>query len=155
MPALADAAAEFLALQRIAVAGVSRKGDVAANNVYKKLRGAGYAVFPVNPNAESVEGDPCYPDLASIPDSVEGVVIATHPDAALGLVEQCGALGIKHVWMHRGIGPGSVNDDAVRRCGELGIAVIPGACPVMFCEPVDFGHKCMRWFFGKTGKLPA
>jgi len=154
MPTLAESAAEFLAHRRIAVAGVSRKGDVAANNVYRRLRAGGYQVFAVNPNATEVEGDACFPDLAAIPGGVDAVVIATHPDACVDLVRQCGELGIPRVWMHRGIGPGSVNDEAVRLCGELGIAVIPGACPVMFCEPVDFGHRCMRWFFGKTGKLP-
>lgn len=154
MPTLAEAAADFLACRRIAVAGVSRKGDVAANNVYRKLRSAGYAVFPINPNAEEVEGDHCYPDIASIPDGVEAVVIATHPDQAAESVRQCAAAGVRRVWLHQGIGLGSVSEEAVRLCQENGIGVIPGACPVMFCEPVDVGHKCMRWLFGKTGRLP-
>jgi predicted CoA-binding protein len=43
--------AEFLKGRRIAVASVSRKGDSAANAIFRKLRDARYEVFPVNPNA--------------------------------------------------------------------------------------------------------
>ena len=152
MSSLIQAAQDFLELKRIAVAGVSRKGDTAANAVYKKLRVSGYPVFPVNPNAEKVEGDPCYPDLSSIPGGVEGVVIATHPSVTLGLVEECGRLGLRHIWMHRSFGQGSVDDEAVNLGRELGLKVIPGSCPMMFCEPVDVFHKCMRWFLHVSRK---
>lgn len=151
---LKNAARDFLNLKRIAVVGVSRKGDVAANIVYKRLRNEGYEVFPVNPNAEEVEGNRCYPDLASIDGGVEGVVIGTHPKVAADVVRQCGELGIKNVWMHRSFGKGSVDEEAVKLCEELGISVIPGACPMMFCKPVDTGHKCIRWFLGISGGLP-
>ncbi|MEJ2085702.1 MAG: CoA-binding protein [Acidobacteriota bacterium] len=145
---------EFLGLKRVAVAGVSRNGKEAANAIYKKLRSAGYEVFPVNPNAEEVEGDACYPDLGSIPGGVQGVVVATHPDVSVEIVEQCGSAGVRHVWMHRAFGTGSMSDVAIDRCKELGITAIPGGCPMMYCEPVDFGHKCMRWFLKMSGGLP-
>ncbi len=38
---------------------------------------------------------------------------------------------------------------------EHDIAVIAGACPMMFGPGVDFGHGCTRWFLALTGKLPA
>lgn len=146
---------EFLSQRRIAVAGVSRNGGEAANLVYRKLRAAGFEVFAVNPKATEVEGDPCYPDLHSIPGGeIDGVVIATHPDVTGQVVEECAQAGIRRVWMHRSFGAGSVSEDAVRRCHELGIAVIPGACPMMFCAPVDAGHRCMRWVLRLTGGLP-
>jgi hypothetical protein len=152
MSTLKEAAEEFLSHKRIAVAGVSRNGDTAANIIYKKLRDTGYEVFPVNPNADEVEGDKCYPDLASVPGGVEGVVIATHPEVTESVVKDCADLGIKRVWMHRSFGNGSVDEKAVRLCHNLGISVIPGSCPMMFCEPVDTGHKCIRWFLNVSGK---
>ncbi|MBE7554978.1 MAG: CoA-binding protein [Anaerolineales bacterium] len=152
MLTLKEAAQEFLAQKRIAVAGVSRQGDTAANAIYKKLRQGGYDVFPVNPNAAEVEGDRCYPTLAAIPGGVEAVVIATHPNVTEQVVRECAALGIKRLWMHRSFGQGSVDDEAVRLCAELGLSVIPGSCPLMFCEPVDVGHKCLRWFLQVSGK---
>ncbi|GIK42165.1 MAG: CoA-binding protein [Chloroflexota bacterium] len=152
MLTLKEAAQEFLAQKRIAVAGVSRSGDTAANAIYKKLRDSGYEVFPVNPNAAEVEGDRCYPTLAAIPGGVEAVVIATHPNVTEQVVRECATLGIKRLWMHRSFGQGSVDGEAVRLCAELGLSVIPGSCPLMFCEPVDMGHKCLRWFLQVSGK---
>ena len=68
MPTIKEAAAEFLESKRVAVTGVSRepKGH-GGNVVYQRLRDRGYEVFAVNPNADEVEGDPCFHDLASIP----------------------------------------------------------------------------------------
>lgn len=154
MSELREAVESFLAQKRIAVAGVSRSKNEAANIVYRKLRDSGYQVFPVNPNASELEGETCYADLKSVPGGVDAVVIATHPRVAGQIVRECAELGISHVWMHRSFGRGSVSDDAVGYCREHGIRVIPGGCPMMFCEPVDFGHKCMRWISKLTGGLP-
>jgi predicted CoA-binding protein len=86
---------DFLAQKRIAVAGVSRNPQTeAANLIYRKLRAAGYEVFPVNPHAERVEGDRCYPNLKAISPPVDGVVIATRPEAAEQLVRECAAIEV-------------------------------------------------------------
>jgi predicted CoA-binding protein len=147
---------DFLAQKRIAVAGVSRNAESpeAANLIYRKLRDAGYQVFPINPNVETVEDVPCYPNLQAVPDSVDAVVIGTRPEVAEQIVRECAALGISRVWMHRSFGQGSVSDEAAKFCEENDITVIPGGCPMMFCEPVDFGHKCIRWMLGLFGGLP-
>lgn len=146
---------DFLAQKRIAVAGVSRNSQPeAANVIYRKLRAAGYEVFPVNPHAERVEGDRCYPDLKSIPPPLEGVVIATRPEIAEQLVHECADIGVSRVWMHRSFGTGSVSEAAAKFCRDNNIAVIAGGCPMMFCQPVDFPHKCMRWILKLTGGLP-
>jgi len=145
----------FLQEKRIAVAGVSRRGDVAANAVFKKLKSSGYDVFPVNQNADEVEGVTCYPDLASIPGDVGGVIIATHPEVSAEIVRQCKDRGVPRVWFHRSFGSGSVSQEAVDECRRLGIEAIVGGCPLMFCEPVDLGHKCMKWWFQRSGKVPV
>jgi predicted CoA-binding protein len=149
-----EAVEAFLAQKRIAVAGVSRNKNEAANIVYRKLRASGYEVFPVNPKAETVEGDNCYPNLKSVPGGVDGVVIATRPAVTEEVVRECAELGVPRVWIHRSFGQGSVSEGAVDYCRENGIAVIAGGCPMMFCQPVDFGHKCMRWILNLTGGLP-
>lgn len=155
MPTLKEKVADFLSRKRIAVAGVSRhpRGS-AANLIYQKLKQAGYEVFAVNPQADSLEGERCYPDVKSIPGGVEGVVIVTRPEAAEQIVRECAEAGIQRVWMHRSFGPGSVSQAAAQFCAEHHISVIAGACPMMFCPPVDFGHQCMRWILSATGKLP-
>src|SRR3954447_13734887 len=110
MTSTRQAATTFLAHRRIAVTGVSRdpKGH-GGNVVYQRLRERGYQVFAVNPNAETVEGDPCYPDLRAIPDGVGAVVIATRPEQAEATVREAADLGISQVWMHRSFGAGSVS----------------------------------------------
>ena len=154
MATLIEAVNDFLSSDGIAVAGVSRSSNEAANAIYKKLKGAGYQVFPTNPKADQVEGDPCYPDLKSIPDGVSAVMIAAHPDAAMDIVKECSDLGINQVWFHRSFGDGSLNEEAVDFCRENNITAIPGGCPMMFVEKVNFGHKCIKWFLGMTGGLP-
>jgi uncharacterized protein len=150
-----DAASEFLAHKRIAVTGVSRTPSSHGSNVvYKRLRERGYDVFAVNPNAEEVEGDRAYHDLRSIPDGVDAVVIGTRPETADGTMRECAELGIKHVWMHRGPGAGSVSDTATEYGRERGIAVIDGGCPCMFGPTADPGHKAMRLVFSLTGNVP-
>ena len=148
MPSIKEAAAEFLAKKRVAVTGVSRTPkDHGSNTVYKRLRERGYAVFAVNPNANEVEGDPSYKDLRSIPGGVDAVVIGTRPELAEDTMGECADLGIKHVWMHRGPGTGSVSA-AATECGRRhGICVIDGGCPLMFGPTADVGHKLMRLVF--------
>ena len=155
MPAIKDAASEFLANKRVAVTGVSRvpKGH-GSNVVYKRLRDRGYEVFAVNPNADEVEGDRCYHDLRSIPGGVGAVVIGTRPEIAEETMRECAELGIKHVWMHRGPGSGSVSKPAAEYGREQGIAVIDGGCPCMFGPTADLGHKAMRFAFTLTGNVP-
>ena len=74
-----DAAEAFLSRRRIGVSGVSRESaDHGSNVVYRRLRERGYEAFAVNPNAEKVEGDRCYHDLASIPGGVDAVQQPIH-----------------------------------------------------------------------------
>ncbi len=150
-----DTVAEFLRGERIAVAGVSRKRGQAANAIFRKLRSAGYEVFPVNPNASEVEATRCYPDLASIPVPMDGLVIAAHPDVAVDLVRECSEVGVMRIWFHRSFGSGSVSEEAVQECEARGVECIIGGCPLMYCEPVDFGHRCMRWWLGRQGRVPV
>ena len=155
MTTIKDAASEFLSHKRVAVTGVSRTpGKHGSNAVYKRLRDRGYEVFAVNPNADKVEGDPSFPDLRSIPGGVEAVVIGTRPEIADETMRECAELGIKHVWMHRGPGRGSVSASAAEYGRERGIAVIDGGCPCMFGPTADFGHKAMRLVFTLAGNVP-
>jgi predicted CoA-binding protein len=145
---------DFLAQKRIAVAGVSRTKEDAANLIYRKLRDTGHEVFPVNPNADVFEGNTCYPDVKAIPGGVDGVVIVTKPEIVEQIVHDCAEAGVRRVWMHNSFMGSSVSPAAVQFCKDHNITVIAGACPMMYCQPVDFGHKCMRWMLGAFGRLP-
>ena len=156
MPTMKDAAGEFLANKRVAVTGVTRKGQShGANVIYQRLRQRGYQVFAVNPNAGEVEGDPCYHGLKSIPGGVDWVVIGTKPETANATVHECRDLGIKRVWMHQPpFGPGSVSAAAADYGREHDMTVIQGGCPCMFDPTADPGHKVLRAMGRITGKVP-
>jgi len=159
-----DLAKDFLAQKRIAVAGVSTTREAAANLIYRTLRKRGYTVYAINPRMDTFLGDPCYPDVASLPEIPDGLVIVTKPAVAEDLVRQCIEVGARRVWMHCLLGThprflkgvatsmGSVSPEAVRLCRENDIAVIPGSCPMQFLGE-DFGHTCMRGILRVTGAL--
>lgn len=152
---IADAAQEFLAQHRIAVTGVSRQGEQhGANVVYKRLKDRGYTVFAVNPNTDTVAGDPTYPDLASIPGGVDAVVIGTSAAHAPQTMREIVDQGIHYAWMHRSFGPGSVNEEATRIGREAGVMVIDGGCPLMFGQVSDGGHRMMCRMLKLTKAVP-
>ena len=142
---------DFLAQKKIAVVGVSDKRDTGCNLSYRKFKENGYTVYAVNPRISSFEGDPCYPDLKSLPERPDGVFILANPKVTEQIVQQCVDLGVKRGWMHcmMGTKPGlaqgmtSVSQSAVDLCKANGITVIPGSCPNQFLKP-DFGHGMMR-----------
>jgi predicted CoA-binding protein len=155
MAEIPTSVSQFLEGHRIGVAGVSRHKEQAANAVYRKLKESGYEVFPINPKATEVEGDPCFPDLASVPGSLDGVMIVTHPDVAADIVRQGVEQGVQQVWFHRSFGSGSVSEEAIRLAEEAGMNCIVGGCPLMFLAPVDFAHRCMCWWLQRRGRVPA
>jgi predicted CoA-binding protein len=155
MTSVSDAATEFLSHKRIAVTGVSRHpASHGSNVVYRRLRDRGYQVFAVNPNATEVEGDHAYPDLKSIPDGVDGVVIGTRPETAEQTMREIVELGVTRAWMHCSFGRGSVSPAAAKYGREHGVTVIAGGCPLMFGPTADGGHKVMRFFGTLTGSVP-
>jgi predicted CoA-binding protein len=142
MPTIDQAVDDFLSLKRIAVAGVSRDpgGTHASNGIYTRFKERGYEVFPVNPNADKVMGDTCYRSLKDIPGGVDGVVIATHPKDTLSVAQDCKALGIDKVWIHKNIGAGSYTKEAHEYCRQNGITALV-SCPLWYGNTADGFHK--------------
>jgi len=145
-----DAVEGFLAQRELAVAGVSGTRKKFGNSVYRDLKTKGYRVFAVNPNAETVEGDPCYHNLNALPDPVQGVVIVVPPSETEKIVEDAARAGIRHIWIQQG----AESDTAIEFCREQGMNVVHGECILMFAEPVGFLHRVHRWIRGMLGKLP-
>lgn len=151
---------DFLAQKRIAVVGVSDQRETGCNLAYRKFKAAGYTVSAVNPRLSAFEGDPCYPDLKSIPEKPEAVFVLTNPKVAGQIIQQCVDLDIRRVWLHcmlgtkPGLGAGqtSVEPEAVRLGRAHGLSVIPGSCPNQFLQP-DFGHAMMRKLWRAFGFL--
>jgi predicted CoA-binding protein len=135
---------DFLDQQRLAFVGASHDPKAFSSAVYRTLRERGYKLFPVNPHAETVEGDPCYPSIDDLPDGIDGAIVMVPAEASASVVEACVARGIPRVWLHKGVGPSSVSEEAVALCHEHGVEVVDGACPMMFAEPVGWFHRVHR-----------
>jgi hypothetical protein len=137
---------EFLAQRHIAVVGASDVKGSFAKTVYRELRSHGYDVVPVNPTATSVDGDRCFPDLASVPGVIDGALVMVNRDVSASVVGDCAARGIQRVWLFKGLGgPGAVSDEAVRIAREHGISLVEGACPLMFLENPAWIHRVHRF----------
>ena len=154
MPTLKESAEQFLQLENIAIAGVSATKKNVANYIYDKLKKSGKSVFAVNPKGGEIDGKPCYASLSDVPVKIDGVILGTSPKASLHVVTECATLGIKHAWIHKSLDNGSYSEEAEIFCRDNGIELIPAGCPLMYCKPVDFAHKCIKWFLHTTGKLP-
>jgi len=142
---------DFLAHKTLAVVGVSRQGNKFGNMAFKELKAKGYTVLPVNPHAETIEGERCYPDLQALPEGVEGVLIVVPPEETEKVVRQAAQACISSVWMQQG----AESEAAIRFCQEQGLNVIHGHCILMFAEPTGLGHRLHRWVWGLLGKLPS
>ena len=141
---------DFIAQRKLAVVGVSRTGKKFGNRAYLELKGKGYSVYPINPNAAVIEGDRCYSSLNALPEPVDGVVVVVPPAETEKVVQDAAKAGIRRVWMQQG----AASDEAVRFCEEQGISVVHGHCILMFAEPVTSFHRFHRWVWSLLGKLP-
>jgi len=116
---------EFLDKKNVfAVVGASRNPKKYGHQVYKDLRNAGYRVYPVNPNANEVLGDKCYPSLEALPVKPDVADLVVPPKVTEQVVKTCKRLGIKKVWMQ----PGSESETAINFCKENNMNVIHGVC---------------------------
>jgi predicted CoA-binding protein len=105
-----------------AVVGASRDRSKYGNMVLRAFQQNGLAVFPVNPNADQVEGLKAYPNLASLPATVAGVCVITPPHVTDSIIEQAGRLGLKNIWLQ----PGAESEQGVQRATQLGMNVVSG-----------------------------
>jgi predicted CoA-binding protein len=107
-----------------AVVGASRNPEKYGYQVYRDLRNAGYRVYCVNPNADEVLGNKCYPSLEVLPVKPDVVDVVVPPKITEQLVKTCKKLGITKVWMQ----PGSESETAIKFCEENSIDVIHEVC---------------------------
>jgi len=139
------AVADLLSQRRLVVVGASRDPRKFGNTIYRSLRDHGYDVTAVNPAVSEIDGEVCYPHLAAVPGDIDAVIVMVNESKAADIVRACIDRGVQRVWLFKGLGaPGAVSDEALRLCEEHDIVVVPGACPLMFLEPVGWFHRIHR-----------
>jgi predicted CoA-binding protein len=141
---------DFIAQRKLAVVGVSRKGNKFGNLAFKELKTKGYQLYPVHPQAASIGGERCYPSLGALPEPVGGVLVVVPPGETEKVVRDAVAAGIRRVWLQQG----AESPEAIRLCQEYGISAVHGECILMFAEPAAWFHRAHRWVWRLLGKLP-
>lgn len=141
---------EFLALKKIALVGVSRKSVKFGNSIFKELKKRNYTVFPLNCFLTQYEGVPCYTDLKSLPEKVDGIITVVKPEKTELVIKEAAELGIKWIWMQQG----SQSERAIELCKENNISFVANECILMFLEPVESVHKFHRFILKLFGKMP-
>ena len=86
-----------LAPASVAVIGASRRPDSVGRAILRNIITGGFPwpVYPVNPHAAELDGIPCLPSAAALPEQVDLAVIAVPSAAVLGIAEECGRRGVK------------------------------------------------------------
>lgn len=90
------AALDILAPDSIAVVGASGDPEKLSHRPVRYLREHGYAgdVYPVNPNADSVAGFECYPDVPSLPETPELALVMLPASLVVETVTTCLEAGV-------------------------------------------------------------
>jgi predicted CoA-binding protein len=102
---------EIMLKKRVwAVVGANENPEKFGNRIYKKLISRGYTVYPVNPKYETLEGNPCYKDLSSLPQKPEVIDMVVSPKRGRPILEEAAALGIEYVWFQ----PGTYDDEILK-----------------------------------------
>lgn len=114
----------FEECRTIAVVGLSSKTNRPSNGVAGYMRRSGYKVIAVNPNEKEVFGESAYPDLSSVPDTIDLVDIFRRSEEAGKVVDEAIAVGAKAVWMQEGV----IDRSAAQRAVEAGLMVVMDRC---------------------------
>lgn len=108
----------------VAVVGLSDKPDRTSHMVAAALQARGYRIIPVNPNAEQILGEKCYPSLSAIPEPVHIVDVFRRSEEVVPIAEEAVKIGAKVFWLQSGI----INDDAARIASNAGLEVVMDRC---------------------------
>lgn len=149
--ARATSVQDFVRQKKLALVGASRSGQKFGNTILNELKGKGYTVYPIHPDAESISGDACYASFAALPEAVGGVIVSVKPERTSGVVRDAHEAGITRVWIQQG----AESSDAIAYCEEQGVDVITGECFLMFAEPVESIHRFHRFVKRILGRMPA
>lgn len=120
----------------LAVVGLSATPHRPSYRVSEAMQQRGYRIIPINPNAETILGELCYPDLASVPAPVDVVQVFRREEHAPTVAREAAAektrLGLHVFWLQEGI----INEEAAQIARSAGMHVVMDRC---------LYKEAMRW----------
>lgn len=143
---------EFLGKKRIAIWGLEAAKHDPGEWVASKFRRQGVHVIGVNPSFSDEVPAERVSSLTKIDPPVEAVLVYVDRPQAMAAVEDCVAAQVPLVWLHDALSPGAATSEAITRLRAAGCAVIPGLCPMLYLQPTDPAHFCLKWALRWVGK---
>lgn len=142
---------QFLSSRKIAIAGVSRDPNKFGAAVMKELRQKGFDLYPVNPNCETIHGEPCFQSVTALPPDVKNLLVVTPKKYTLDVVREAVGKGIENIWVQQM----SDTRETLEYLGTSGVTVISRQCILMWAEPVKSIHRFHRAVKRIFGLLPS
>jgi predicted CoA-binding protein len=135
----------FMDLRSFAIIGVSSKKKKFGNTIFAHMKSRRFNIYPIHRSASSVEGETCYPDIDSLPEKPEGVILVIPPVETEKAVKDIAKAGITNVWMQLG----ADSKTAIDYCNANGITVIRNECLLMFLQKPGFPHNIHKWVWNR------
>ena len=145
----------FLSQKNITLIGVSRNPQDFTRNLFRDLKQKGYNVIPVNPYTKVIDGEICYPDIDSIKEKIDAVLIFTPTITIVNIVEDLIKKDIKNIWIHNSDNKSKTIKILVESLKQRGINIIQGYCPYMFLPDAQFFHRLHGFFIKLFGSYPS
>jgi predicted CoA-binding protein len=108
----------------IAVVGLSDNPGRDSNMVAAYLQRQGYKIVPVNPNKDAILGEKSYPDLASIPVSVDLIDVFRRSEVVDPIADEAIKIEAKGMWLQLGV----INEAAAKKAFDAGLKVVMNRC---------------------------
>jgi len=135
----------FLGSKTLAISGVSRNTQKFGNIVFRTLKEKGFQIFPINPNADTIDGITCYHSINELPDDITTLLIVNHKRDTAKVMKEAIEKGFRHIWVQRGC----ESDEALQLAKENNINLVSKACFLMYADPKGvhkFHQTLAKWF---------
>ncbi len=114
----------------VAVIGASRRPGSVGRAILRNIIDDGFSgrVYAVNPRAAELDGAPCVPSAAALPEQVDLAVIAAPTAAVLGIAEDCGRRGVKALVVTTSGLDGTARAELLGICRRHGMRLVGPTC---------------------------
>ncbi len=117
---------DFQGMKTVAVIGASTDRTKFGNKAVRAYLQKGYRVFPVNPKATEIEGQPAFPTISAVPIRPQLVSVYLPPAVLLKVLPEIAAKGCDELWLN----PGAESPEVLAEAERLGLNVIQ-ACSIL------------------------
>ncbi len=140
----------FLKPRTFAISGVSRNPKKFGGSVYFELKKKGFKLYPINPNTDKINGDPCYRSVSDLPAGVDRLLVLTKKEQTEAVIREALDKGIKKIWIQQM----SDTPEALQLANSGDAELIHKQCIMKFAEPVTGVHKFHRFLNKIFSGLP-